>query len=209
MCVILRDHADDGDHNDEWAWYLLWRRLCSWIFSFSAGSDSGEQQLIVNSFLWNPFLSGIFTWKITPLQSHQHCQKEQDHLSYYNIFVRCRELHNDDSVWVSRVEDHMSCRRCLWPLPGRASPTASCFVNTSTTSLFTIGWSKYCSWTGSSASTLPAGQAMPALLIVLSLRWISTTIKVMKTTTKNNPYHNYHEDGYDQLLRLSRLPFNR
>ena len=126
MCVILRDHADDGDHNDEWAWYLLWRRLCSWIFSFSAGSDSGEQQLIVNSFLWNPFLSGIFTWKITPLQSHQHCQKEQDHLSYYNIFVRCRELHNDDSVWVSRVEDHMSCRRCLRPLPGLASPTASC-----------------------------------------------------------------------------------
>ena len=106
---------------------IMTKMLLLDIFSFSAGSDSGEQQLMVNSFLWNPFLSGIFTWKITPEQSHQHCQKEQDHLSYYNILFRCWELHNDDSVWVSRVENHMSCRRCLWPLPGRTSPTASYF----------------------------------------------------------------------------------
>ena len=105
---------------------IMTKMLLLDIFSFSAGSDSGEQQLMVNSFLWNPFLSGIFTWKITPEQSHQHCQKEQDHLSYYNILFRCWELHNDDSVWVSRVENHMSCRRCLWPLPGGTSPTASC-----------------------------------------------------------------------------------
>ena len=81
----------------------------------SSGSESGEQQLMVNSFLWNPFVSGCLVTignsihivtvgnsiNIVTVGKSVNIFHPILFLYIFSFVGRCGELHNDNSVWLS------------------------------------------------------------------------------------------------------------
>ena len=85
------------------------------------------------------------------------------------------------------------------------------FVNTSITSLFTIGWSLIeilqLDWLfGFNPSCRPGNASSPDCTQPSVNKHDYQSDEDDHHHVKNSHYHSYHEDGYDQLLRLSRSP---